>query len=70
MHHEEEQLYAKCARLSGFGHGESTYSSDAAVLAMKLPMSAEDLTMETQAFVAKETGKCREMIGKKSGVES
>ena len=58
---------AKCARCSGFVHEESTCSSDAAVLAMELPMSEEDLAVEAQAFVAKETGKCRVMVAEEVG---
>ena len=64
---KENDFLAKCARCSGFGHMESTCSSDAAVLAMELPMLEENLTVEAQAFVAKETGKCRVMVGKKVG---
>ena len=45
------------------GHEESTYSSDAEVLAMDLPISEEDLAVEAQAFVAKGTDKCRVMDG-------
>ena len=30
-------------------------------------MLEEDITVEAQAFVAKETGKCRLMVGKKVG---
>ena len=29
---------------------------------MELPISEEDLAVEAQAFVAKETGKCRVMV--------
>ena len=36
---KESVFVAKCARCSGFGFEESTYSSDAAVLAIELPMS-------------------------------
>ena len=50
-----------------FCQKESTYPSDAAVLAMKLPMSEKDLVVEAQAFVAKETGKCSVMVGEKVG---
>ena len=46
----------------GFVHEESTCSSDAAVVAMGLPMSEEDLAVETQAFVVEETGKCSAMV--------
>ena len=64
---KESNLLAKCASCSGFGHEESTCSSDAVVLASELPMSEEDFAVETQAFVAKETGKCRVMVGEQVG---
>ena len=68
VHHEGgSDFLAKCARCSGFGHEESTCSSDAAVQAMELPMSEEDLAMEAQAFIAKETGKCRVAVGEEVG---
>ena len=54
---KESDFLAKCLRCSGFGHEESTRSSDAAVLAMELPMSEEDLAVGVQAIVAKETCK-------------
>ena len=50
---KESDFLAKCARCSDFGHEESTCSLDAAVLAMELPMSEEDLAVEAQAFEAK-----------------
>ena len=56
--------YAGC---SGLGHEESTCSSDAAVLTMKLSMSEEDLAVKAQAFVAKETCKCSMMVGEEVG---
>ena len=59
---EESYFFAECARCSGFGHEESTCSSDAVVLSMELPMSEEDLAVEAQAFVAKETRKCSVMV--------
>ena len=34
---------------------------------MELPMSEEDFAVEVQAFVAKETGKCRVMVGQEVG---
>ena len=64
---KESNFLAMYARCSGFNHKERTRSSDAAVLAMELPMSVEDLTVEAQAFVAKETGKCRVMVGEEVG---
>ena len=57
-------------RCSGIGHEESTCPSDAAMLAMELPMSEEDLAMGAHAYVAKETGKCRVIDGEEVGVES
>ena len=64
---KESDFLAKCARCSGFGHEESTCPSDAVVPAIELPMSEEDLAVEAQAFVAKETGKCRVMVGEEVG---
>ena len=58
---------ARCARCSGFGHEESTCSSDVAVLAIKLPISETNRAVEAQAFEAKETGKCRAMVGEEVG---
>ena len=37
------------------------------MLAMELTMSVEDLTVEAQAFIAKETGKCSVMVGEEVG---
>ena len=54
----------------GFGDEESTWSSDAAVLAMELPISEEDFALESQAFVAKEIDKCSVMVGEELRVES
>ena len=64
---KKSNLIAKYARCSGFGHEESICSSDAAVLAMELSMSEEDLAVEAQAFVAKEIGKCSVMVGEEVG---
>ena len=64
---KESDFLAKCGKCSGFGHEESICSSDAAVLAMELSMSEEDLAMKAKAFVAKETGKCRIMVGEEVG---
>ena len=60
---KESGFIAECARCSCFVHEESTCPSDAAVLAMELPMSEEDLAVEVQTFVAKETGKCSVVVG-------
>ena len=67
---KESDFFAKCARCSGFDHEESTRSSNAAVLAMELSVSKEDLAVEAQAFMAKQTRKCRVWSGKKSTGES
>ena len=64
---KKSDLIAEYATCSRFGHGEGTCSSDAAVLAMELPMSEEDLAVEAQAFVAKETGKCSMMVREEVG---
>ena len=64
---KESDFIAECGRCSGFGHEESTCSSDAAVLAMGLSLSEEDLAVEAQVFVAKETGKCSVMVGEEVG---
>ena len=58
----ESDFIAECARCSVFVHEESTCSSDAAVLPMELPMSEEDLAVETQGFVVEETCKCSAMV--------
>ena len=65
---KKSNFFAKCARRSGFGHEESTWSSNAPVLEMELPMLKEDLAVEAQAFVANKTGKCSVMIGNDIGV--
>ena len=36
---KESDFLARCARCSGYGHEDSPCSSDAAVLAMELPIS-------------------------------
>ena len=59
----QERVHHECTRCLEFGHEESTSSSHAMVLAMELPMSEQDLAMEAQAFVAKETSKCSVMVG-------
>ena len=64
---KESDFLTKCARCSGFDHEESTCSSNAAVLAMELPMSEKDPAMEAQAFAAKKTGNCRVMVGEEAG---
>ena len=37
------------------------------MLAIELPMSEGDFAAEAQAFIAKETGKCRVVVGKEVG---
>ena len=37
------------------------------MLAVELPMSKEGVAVEAKALVAKETGKCRVMIGEEVG---
>ena len=64
---KKSDFITECARCSGFGHEESTCSLDVAVLDMKLPLLEENLAVEAQAFVAKETGKCSVMLGEKVG---
>ena len=64
---KERDFLTKCARCSGFGQEESTCSSDAAVLAIELPMSLEDFSVEARAFVAQETSKYRVMVGEEVG---
>ena len=64
---KESDFIAECARGSGFGHEESTCSSDAVVLVVELPMSEEDPSVEAQGFVSKETGKCSVMVGEEVG---
>ena len=66
---KESDFIAKYARCLGFGHEESTCSSDTVVLAVVLEMLKEDLAVEAQAFVAKEICKCSGLSGNTSGVE-
>ena len=67
---KESDFIDECAGCLGFGHEESTCSSDGAMLAMELPMSEENLAVEAQAFVAKEASRCSVMVGEEVGVES
>ena len=46
---------------------EGTCLSGAAVLAVELPISKEDLTVEAQTFVAKETGKWSVVVREEVG---
>ena len=64
---KESDYIAEYARCSGFGHKESTCSSDTVVLPMELAISEDNLAVEAQAFVPKETGKCSVMVGKDVG---
>ena len=64
---KESYFLVKYAGYSGFGHEENTCLLDTAVLAIELPMSEEYLAVEAQAFVAKETDKCRVVLGEEVG---
>ena len=60
---EESEFVPRCTRCTGYGHEESSCSSNAAVLVVELPVSKEDLTVEAQAFAVTEAGKCSMTIG-------
>ena len=60
---KEGDFVPRCTRCTGFGHEESSCSSNAAVLVVELPVSKEDLTVEAQTFVVTEAGKCSVTIG-------
>ena len=59
----ESDFVPRCNRRTGYGHEESSYSSDAAVLVVELPVPEEDLAVEAQAFAVLEAGKCSVTIG-------
>ena len=63
----ESDFVPRCTRCTGFGHEESSCPSDTAVMAMELPVSEEDLTVEIQPFAATEAGKCSAVIDDKVG---
>ena len=54
----------RCARCSGFGHEESTCSSDATILVMELP---DDDSEAEKVFAANATGKCSLKIDEEVG---
>ena len=60
---KESEFVPRCTRCTGFGHEESSCSSDAAVLVVELPVSEEDLAVEGQTFAVTEAGKCSVKIG-------
>ena len=60
----------QCARCDGFGHGESTCTSEKAVLAVELPTSEEDRAVDAQTFAVTEPGKCSMMSGDEVGGEA
>ena len=59
----ESDFVPRCNRRTGYGHEESSCSSDAAVLVVELPVPEEDLAVEAQAFAVSEAGKCSVTIG-------
>ena len=66
----ESDFVPRCTRCTGFGHEESSCPSDMAVMVMELPVSEEDLAVESQAFVATEAGKCNATIDDRVGGEA
>ena len=66
----ESDFVPRCTRCTGFGHEESSCPSDMAVMVMKLPVSEEDLAVESQAFAATEAGKCNAAIDDRVGGEA
>ena len=59
----ESDFVPRCNRCTGYGHEESSWSSDAAILVVELPVPEEDLAVEAQAFAVSEAGKCSVTIG-------
>ena len=59
----ESDFVPRCNRCTGYGHEESSCSSDAAVLVVELPVPEEDLAVEAYAFAVSEAGKCSVTIG-------
>ena len=59
----ESDFVPRYNRCTGYGHEESSCSSDAAVLVVELPVPEEDLAVEAQAFAVSEAGKCSVTIG-------
>ena len=66
----ESDFVLRCTRCTGFGHEESSCPSDMAVMVMELPVSEEDLAVESQAFAATEAGKCNAAIDDRVGGEA
>ena len=66
----ESDFVPRCTRCTGFGHEESSCPSDMAVMVMELPVSEEDLAVESQAFAATEAGKCNAAIDDGVGGEA
>ena len=67
---KESDFVPRCTRCTGFGHEESSCPSDMAVMVMELPVSEEDLAVESQAFAATEAGKCNAAIDDRVGGEA
>ena len=59
---KESEFVPGCIRCTGFGHEDSSFSSNAAVL-VELPVSKEDLAVEATTFTVEEPGKCSVTIG-------
>ena len=66
----ESDFVPRCTKCTGFGHEESSCPSDMAVMVMELPVSEEDLAVESQAFAAAEAGKCNAAIDDRVGGEA
>ena len=66
----ESDFVPRCTRCTCFGHEESSCPSDMAVMVMELPVSEEDLAVESQAFAATEAGKCNAAIDDRVGGEA
>ena len=66
----ESDFVPRCTRCTGFGHEESSCPSDMAVMVMELPVSEEDLAVESQTFAATEAGKCNAAIDDRVGGEA
>ena len=60
---KESEFIPRCIRCTGFGHEESSCSSNAAVLVVELPVSKKDLAVEAQTFAVTEAAKCSVTIG-------
>ena len=60
---KESEFVPRCITCTYFGHEEKSYSSNAAVLVVELPVSKEDLAVEAQTFAVTEADKCSVTIG-------